>query len=1169
MDHFNEKLLDQIPEGLAAFDLEGRFIFWNKTLQALTGLAPSSVLGKKFFELFPDFKVKNQDFHLREAFAGRSALAHHFPFGDIQDPQLFFETFYGPLKNEAGQVTGAVALARDLSERMKELRLLEDREKRLRQFFEIAEEAIMVHEQGVIRDVNPALARMLGYGPEEMIGRPVSDFSDPVSAKKTQTYLAVGYPEGTYEYLAKRKDGTTFPMEVRGRDFEIGGKTLRVSTGWDITYRKKIERAIQESEERFKRFAEITREGILFHKDGKILDANQTLLDLTGRTASEVVDKNNLDFMTEESIEKVRRFRGEGYPIHPYEVTLRHKDGTLIPAEALGRYFTLDGEQARVVSVWDIRDRKKAEDALRQSEEKFRSLIENSLDMHSLIDAGGRVIYDSPSVQKVMGFPPEERLGRDYLRHVHPEDKPRIAELIGETLKAPGMTVAAEFRALRADGQWHLMEGSATNLLDHPSVKGIVANFRDITERKAAEEALRKSEAKFRSLIENSYDLITVLDREGKRIYESPSLERILGYKPGERQGLTFDTQPPEDREKGQAIFREALANPGKPIQAQLKALRKDGTTIDGDMVLTNLLDDPAVGGVVVNGRDVTERKLAEEALKQSEQNFRTLIERAPEAIFVHEGLKILYANPRLVELLEYQNQEQLLGSAPLTHIRSEDREKIRSRIERAQSGLQNPPLEIRVLCRDGSEKIVETVSVGVLFEGRAATMVMLRDLTEQKKAQEKIRQQDDFYRALLENTHDMITVVGPDGRSLYLGPGIQKVLGYSVEERLGKNAFEFIHPDDLAWAREAFAKLAQTPAEELVPFTLRMRHKDGNWRRVAGVAQNLLAHPLVKGTLINYRDVTEQEAAEEARRQSEEKFRSLIENSHDVISVTEKDGLMSYISPSVKHVLGYEPAERIGQGYIHIMHPEDMEYVRKEFSKLLQTQGVAWTLEFRLRHKDGSWRQVESTGINLLENPSVRGIVYNLRDVTEKKLAEEAKRQSEERFRRFAEVTQEGILIHDQGVALDANQVFADMVGLPLSKIVGQSSFEFMDEESRLRIEGYQRDGYPPTYEVRVKRKDGTTFPAEVHGRHFQWEGRDVRVISLFDITERKNTEQVLLKLERLSTIGEMAAGMAHEIRNPLAAISMAAQLMKRKKVEGVETFLQTILEQSARLEQ
>ncbi len=911
-----------MPDGLAVFDGENRFVYWNAVLEKLTGLSSQAVLGQNLFSFFPGIKEKNQDFHVRETLAGRTSHSFQFPFGEILIPDRSFEIFYTPLRGDTGAVTGGLISARDVSVQAQESRLIQEREERLRQFFEIAEEAIMIHDQGVIQDVNPALARMLGYEPSEMIGRHVSQFSDAGSAKKTKTYMAVGYPEGTYEYIAKRKDGATFPIEIKGRDYETAGKTLRVSTGWDISYRKKIEQTIQESEERLRRFVEITREGILVHRRGRVLDANPSIQELLGYSAEELIGRDTTEFMDEASARKVREFRGGDYPAGPYEVVLRHKNGEIIPVEALGREIMWEGEPARFVSVWDIRGRKKAE-----------------------------------------------------------------------------------------------------------------------------------------------------------------------------------------------------------------------------------------------------------EALKQSEVNFRSLIERSPQAILVHEGLKVLYANPALVSLLGYPNAQAVMDSRPLTHIPLEDQTKIQARIDRAQAGHQNPPLEMRIRCFDGSEKTVESVSLGLGFEGRPATMVILRDLTEEKKAQEKLRQKEEYYRALLENTHDMITVVGPDGKSLYLGPGIQKVLGYSAEERLGKNAFEFIHPEDLAWAREAFLKLAQTPAEELVPFTLRMLHKDGKWRRVAGVAQNLSAHPLVQGMLINYRDVTQQVAAEEARHQSEEKFRSLIENSHDVISVTERDGLMSYISPSVKHVLGYEPSERIGQGYIHIMHPEDMEHVKKEFSKLLQTQGVAWTLEFRLRHKDGSWKQVESTGINLLENPSVRGIVYNLRDVTEKKRAEDASRDRGERFRRFAEVTQEGILIHDKGTALDANQAFADMVGLPLSKIIGRNSFEFMDEESRERIEGYIQEGYPGSYEIRVKRKDGSTFPAEIRGRHFSWEGRDVRVISVFDITERQKTEEAMLKMERLSAIGEMAAGMAHEIRNPLSAISMAAQLLRRKSsaqsAAEEELYLKTILEQSARLEQ
>ncbi len=396
----------------------------------------------------------------------------------------------------------------------------------------------------------------------------------------------------------------------------------------------------------------------------------------------------------------------------------------------------------------------------------------------------------------------------------------------------------------------------------------VLASVRDISQRKKAEEDLRRSEAKFRSLIENSYDLITVLDREGKRLYESPSLERVLGFKPGERGGLTFDGQPPEDREKARAVFQKALDNPGVPIQAQLKVLRKDGNTIDADMVLTNLLDDPAVGGIIVNGRDVTEKRKAEEAIEQKER----------------------------------------------------------------------------------------------------------------------------YYRALTENTYDVLVVLDQDGRFRYVSPSAKRVLGYEPKELLGIRNIDLVHPEDAHRpGRMTYKDIPGIPANTVVRDRMRMRHKDGSWRVMDYTGLNLMADPAVQGIIGTARDVTDQVNAEEALRQSEEKFRNLIENSNDVISIVGLDGKTKYVSPSIRKVMGYSPEERMGQSFLEIAHPEDRARVTQAFQEFMGKPGASASAEVRGMHKDGSYRHLEVLASNLLDHPSVKGIIFNYRDVTERKEAEQA----------------------------------------------------------------------------------------------------------------------------------------------------------------------------------
>ncbi len=299
-------------------------------------------------------------------------------------------------------------------------------EERYRVLTEITEESIMIHDQGVIVDVNPALARLLGYEIREIIGRHVSKFCDPSSARITEEYLEKGYPTGSYEITAIRKDGSAFPLLVHGHDLVYKGRKLRASSGWDLTDIKKTEKILLESQERFERFVEVSKEGILIHENGVIVDMNPALLEMTGFAAKELVGQDTLGFLGKESAEKIRGMRRDGYSPEPFEISVKRRDGAEFPAEAHGRYFEFSGRKLRVVSIWDITDRKKKEEILRNSEEKFRSLIENSHDVISITGRDALMNYISPSVKRILGYDPSERIGKGYIQIMHPDDMERI-----------------------------------------------------------------------------------------------------------------------------------------------------------------------------------------------------------------------------------------------------------------------------------------------------------------------------------------------------------------------------------------------------------------------------------------------------------------------------------------------------------------------------------------------------------------------------------------------------------------------------------------------------------------------------------------------------------------------------------------------------------------------
>jgi diguanylate cyclase (GGDEF)-like protein/PAS domain S-box-containing protein len=257
---------------------------------------------------------------------------------------------------------------------------------------------------------------------------------------------------------------------------------------------------------------------------------------------------------------------------------------------------------------------------LPQSDWLFRSLIQNSRDIITILESDGIIRYESPSVERIVGFTPEELIGQSVFAYIHPDDLGVVQVAFQAVLESTSNTPeSTELRFLRKDGSWCYLEVYGTNQLFNPAITGIVINSRDINEQKHFQEALAQSESKFRSLIQNSLDIITILSQDGCILYESPSVEKILGHNPEYLVGkAVFDFIHPDDIPAAKTAFQKILSSPTQSVTIELRFQHQDQSWTYLELVGTNLLDDPSVAGILINSRDITERK-------QAEQEFRFL----------------------------------------------------------------------------------------------------------------------------------------------------------------------------------------------------------------------------------------------------------------------------------------------------------------------------------------------------------------------------------------------------------------------------------------------------------------------------------------------------------------------------------------------------------------
>src|SRR5436305_7418444 len=343
---------------------------------------------------------------------------------------------------------------------------------------------------------------MMGYTRDEMLEMGVADILPPEKGTLFQELSRKVRQSGTYtfEVMHVRKDGSRFPAEVTLSFLEYQGRECYSAFARDVTARKAAEAALRKSEERYHGLFEGVPVGLYRTTPaGRMLDANSALVRILGYPDLESLLETQVGDLYLDPEDRHRWQRAFAEPesvkssVQSFEARIRRRvDGAVIWVRFTVR--AVRGEEGEILhyegALEDVTGRRNAEEALRASEERFRSLVQNASDLISILDADGTVRYESPSHQRVLGLEPETHVGRSLLDLVHLEDRHVVEEALCQLRERPDEVVTFEHRLRHRDGSWRVIESTASNLLGQPAVAGLVLNSHDITDRKRAEEKL-------------------------------------------------------------------------------------------------------------------------------------------------------------------------------------------------------------------------------------------------------------------------------------------------------------------------------------------------------------------------------------------------------------------------------------------------------------------------------------------------------------------------------------------------------------------------------------------------------------------------------------------------------------------------------------------------------
>jgi len=766
---------------------------------------------------------------------------------------IWVETIMTFLRNADGQPTEILGITRDITERKQAEQAILESEQRTSVLSAAAFEGIVISDSGKIVDVNDQLAAMLGYAPSEMVGLTVEKFVAPESLDLVVGHVRSGSEE-PYEHLALRKDGSSFPVEIRAKSLPYSGRTIRVTAVRDITGRRRVEGRLRLQSAALEAAANTI---VITDIDGTIQWANPAFTKLTGFSLEEALGKKPGDLVRS-------GIQDEAFYMEMWDTILagnvwhgelvnRRKDGTLYTEEmTLTPLKDEDGKVNHFIAIkQDITERMNTEQALRESEGKFRSIMEQSVDGIVLTDEGGIIIEWNQGQEKITGLKAEQTLGMpvwEAMFRTIPEEQ-RTPDLFERWkdgtlafLKTGQMTWSGQVQEMeiqRSDGVRRKVQAVMFSI---PTSKGYMATSisRDVSDQKSAEQTLMESQARLASIIDSAMDAIISLDDEQRIILFNPAAESLFGSSAETVIGQSIARFIPEQHRKAHQEYilnyREAsYASRSMGTRGPLTCLRADGEEFLADITVsqTEMAGKKIYTAVM---RDVTERERAKSLQ-------RMLYEIASSAVTtqslhglyakIHDVLKRVLPTKNFYIAL-YEPDKDILSfpyfqdSFDTPPPPAKPGHGLTEYVLRTQKPLHATERILDHLTKMGEielvgpdsiewlgvplraqEKVIGVMAVQsyeekVRFSAQDLDVMtyvstQIASAIERKQAEQALREAETRYRTLVEQIPNAVTYidsVDPSIGTFYVSPQIETMLGFASEEWV---------KDPTAWHRHLY----------------------------------------------------------------------------------------------------------------------------------------------------------------------------------------------------------------------------------------------------------------------------------------------------------------------------------------------------------------------------
>lgn len=1125
--------IEEASDAIFITDREGNYVDVNARACALLGFSKEEILGMHMRDLISPEDVLKDPLKIDEVNRGKTIVIER----RLRHKKGHY--IYAQISSVATLDGKVEAIVRDISEKVKLLEELRVSEERFRKLSDSAFEAVFIHENGIIQEVNQACSDLSGYSRDELIGMNVLDLAAEDAREKIGAYMKSG-SEHPYEAMGLRKNGTTFPCTAIAKNIIFKGKETRIVSLRDISLQKEFEKTLERSADQYRTlFLKSPIPMWVYDRDNyRFLSVNEAAIAHYGYSEKEFLSMTLYDIRPEKEKERLKEHHQtttrSSHPITHGRWKHLKKNGSIIEVEVMSCDINVSGKNNAIAIVYDVTEIRSTQRALTESKEQL-TLILNNIDqvVYYLKFSKGKkaeVYYVSSHIESILGITEEEyRRQEGLIKYAHPDDVAHIKQTSDELRrdKTP-KTYVYRFKH-RKTNEYIWLEEHVIPRFDEQG--NHVANFgttRDITQRIGTEAAMRESESKFRMLAENALDIVYRYSLVPTPHYEyvSPSSEHITGYTPEDFYTdpfLGFRIVHADDKHiagESEKVMREQkdIRNI-RSSQIIMRWIRKDGRVIWTETHNKPIFDEEgkvvAIEGI---SRDITERQRVEKELMESEEKFRLLSNSAPIGIFLtnFKG-NPYYVNKKFEEItgLPYG---RIVNNSWQRLIHPDDSQRVVDGINNTINTGTDYTDEFRVRNYLKGLRWVKFQVTAIKSEVNKTRgwVGTIEDVTDRYESENR-------YRQLFENNNAGVFRTTFAGEIIDCNTAFVNIFGYTKEEirKINSRDFYFTDEDRLTYINELRS------SGRLNNYHLRMKTKQGEERFIlANVAflESAEHGSSIEGTLI---DLTQSINAERALKESERVLSTLMNNLPGMAyrCLYDEHWTMNFVSDGCLQLTGHRPEDIVNnnkRSFSSIVHPDDKNIGKDQIAKALATH-MPFEIEYRIVTADKKSKWVWEKGEGVFDDDGklicLEGFIT---DITDRKQYEEEIRLSRENYKNLIDTSPIGVFIHDEeGQVLFINPTALQIMGIQtLEEFNGFHMFHFVLQEYHKVIRDRKKQLKSgaeklPFITTKIRRPDGSVIDVESKATPIVYMGKPAIQVVCQDITYQRQLETERLRAE------------------------------------------------------